>query len=139
MKLDWNMHEWCTLYFQMYFVPSDVLCTFTFESTNYIRRYIDTEESTCFFTGNRKRVQSTSESTFMYFRMYFVLSIVLCTFKCTLKSTRCTFDNVRKHNLTFSKNEKHLLCTCKFFVWVVVIVPEYMHSLKSVGPQSVVT
>jgi hypothetical protein len=63
--------------------------------------------------------------------MYFVLSIVLCTFKCTLKSTRCTFDNVRKHDLIFSKNEKRLLCTFKFFVWVVVLVPRYMHSLKS--------
>ena len=34
------MHERCTLYFQMHFVPSDALCTFTFESTKYIGRYI---------------------------------------------------------------------------------------------------
>ena len=77
-----------------------------------------------FSTGNRKRVQSTSESTFMYFRMYFVLSIVLCTFKCTLKSTRCTFDNVRKHDLTFSKNQKRLLCTCNFLY-------EYQYQFQS--------
>ena len=43
--------------------------------------------------------------------MYYVLSNL---FKCTLKSTRCTLDNIGKHDLTFSKNQKRLLCTCIF-------------------------
>ena len=125
-------HAWT-----VYLVLSDVLCTFGctlyfhFWKYKVHRKVHHNVGIDIFSTGNWKRVQSTSESTFMYFRMYFVLSIVLCTFKCTLKSTRCTFDNVRKHDLTFSKNEKRLLCTCKFFVWVVVLVPRYMHSLKS--------
>jgi hypothetical protein len=108
-------HAW-----PVYLVLSDVLCTFGCTLYFHFWKYkVLPKVHRCgginiFSTGNRKRVQSTSESTFMYFRMYFVLSIVLCTFKCTLKSTRCTFDNVRKHDLTFSKNQKRLLCTCNF-------------------------
>ena len=83
-----------------YLVLSDVLCTFGCTLYFHFWKYKVHPKVhqlvgiNMFSTGNRKRVQSTSESTFMYFRMYFVLSIVLCTFKCTLKSTRCTFDNV---------------------------------------------
>ena len=104
----------------MYLVLSDVLCTFG--CTLYFLFWKCKVHMTVhhhvgfnmFSTGSKKRVQSTSESTCIYFWMYFVLSIVLCTFKCMLKSTRCSLDNVGKHDLTFSKNQKLLLCTCNF-------------------------
>jgi hypothetical protein len=101
-------HAWT-----VYLVLSDVLCTFRctlyFHCWKYkvhrlVHEYIGINICS---TGNEKRVQSTSKSTFMYFQMYSVLSIVLCTFKCTLKGTRCMLNNVWKHNFTFSKNQKY--------------------------------
>ena len=101
-------HEWT-----VYLVLSDVLCTvrctlyflfWKYKVHRTVHQYVGIN---IYSTGNKKRVQSTSESTFMYFRMYSVLSIVLCTFKCTLKGTRCTLNNVGKQDFTFSKNQKN--------------------------------
>ena len=109
----------CTLYFPMYFVLSDVLCTvgctlyFQFWKYKVHPKVHDHEGINIFCTGNIKRVQSTFESTFLYIRMYSVLSIVLCTFTCTLKSTRCTLKSTRctlkkctKTWFNFLKNQK---------------------------------
>jgi hypothetical protein len=70
----------------MYFVPLDVLCTFTFESSKSIEQYISMYESIT-STGDKKGTK--------YMGKYiYVLSGVLCTFdcnlnfKCTLKGTR---------------------------------------------------
>ena len=109
-------HAWT-----VYLVLSDVLCTFGntlyFHCWKYkvhrkVHHYVGINK---FSMGNKKRVQSTPKSTFMYFRMYFVLSIVLCTFKCTLNSTECIFDNVRKHDLTFSKKLKTFIMHMQIF------------------------
>jgi hypothetical protein len=81
-------HAWT-----VYLVLSDVLCTFGCTLYFHFWKYkVHRKVHHCvginiFSTGNKKRVPSTSESTFMYFRIYFVLSIVRFTFKCTLKST----------------------------------------------------
>ena len=93
-------HAWT-----VYLVLSDVFCTFgctlyfhfwKYKVHRKVQHYVGMN---LFSMGNNKTVQSTSKSSFMYFRMYFVLLIVLRTFKCTLKSTRCTLDNVGKHDL----------------------------------------
>ena len=101
-------HEWA-----VYLVLSDVCCTFGctlyFNFWKYKvhpKVHSDTGINMS-STGNHKRVQSTSESTFMYFWVYSVLLIVFCTFKCTLKGTRCTLNNVGKQDFAFSKNQKN--------------------------------
>ena len=98
------MHAWCTLYFWMYFVPWDVLCTFTFESTKYTQRYIDMYGS-IFSTRNGNRVHSTSKRTFMYFWMYCVLLIVLCTSNECGRVQDVGYNIVENCDLTFAKNQ----------------------------------
>ncbi len=108
-------HAWT-----LYLVLSDVVCTagctLSFRFWKYkvhrkVHFYVGINSCS---TGSKKRVHSTSESTFMYFCVYSVLLIVLYTFKCTLKGTRFLLNNVGKHDLTFSKNQIRLLCTCNF-------------------------
>ncbi len=95
----------------VYFVLSDVLCTFRCTLYFHVWKYRvhpkvhEDVGINIFSTRNKKRVQSTLESTFMYFRMYCVLLIVLCTFKCTLKSTRCTLKTVGNQDWKFSKKQ----------------------------------
>ena len=60
----------CTLYFWMYFVISHLKVQSTSEGANI--------GINMFPKGNEKRVQSISESTFMYFGMDVVLLDVLC-------------------------------------------------------------
>jgi hypothetical protein len=99
-------HAWA-----VYLVLSDLRCTFRYTLYFNFWKYkvnpkvqsdmgIDMSS-----TGNHKRVQSTSESIFMYFQVYSVLLIVLCTFKCTLKSLRCTLKQCTKTWLNFLKNQ----------------------------------
>ena len=124
VTIDWMKCPFCLSLFlkiglkhpwTLYLVLSDVLCTFGCTLYFHFWKY-KVHRKVRFFVGihscsrgNKKRVQSTSESTYMYFRVYSVLSIVLCTFKCcSLKGTRCTLKNVGKHDSTFSKNKKIL-------------------------------
>jgi hypothetical protein len=86
-------------------VLSGVLCTFGCTLYFHVRKYKvhpkvhQNVGINIFSTGSTKRVQSTSESIFMYCWLYSVLFLVLCTFKkstgCTLKSTRCTLKSTR--------------------------------------------
>ena len=70
------MHAWCTLYFWMYFVPLDVLCTFTFENTTP-KGTLTCRNQYFFYEKWKKGTQ--------YIQKYiYVLLDVLCTFDCTL-------------------------------------------------------
>ena len=99
-------HEWA-----VYLVLSNVRCTFActlyFNFWKYkVHPKVHSDMGLDMFsTGNHKRVQSTSESTLMYFRVYSVLLIVLCTFKCTLKSSRCTLKQCMETWFNFLKNQ----------------------------------
>ena len=114
----------CTLYLRMYFVLSLLKVQSTSEGTSQRRnQYI--------FYGKLKKGTK-------YIRKYiYVLSDVLCTFDCTLyfqmyvKEYKMYVRQCKKTRFNFLKKSKTFIMHMQFFVFVLVLVPEYMHSLKS--------
>jgi hypothetical protein len=139
--ISWNWIETCM---------NGVPCTF--RCTLYLRMY---------FVLSLLKVQSTSLGTWVHRNQYlfdgkwkkgtkyiqkyiYVLSDVLCTFDCTLyfqmyfKGYKMYVKQCMKTQFYFLKKSKiyvNYACTC-IFVWVQVLVLEYIHSLKSVQSSS---
>jgi hypothetical protein len=113
-------------------VLSHVLCTFGCTLYFHVRKYKVHPKVhlnvgiNIFSTGSTKIVQSTSESTSMYFWLYSVLYVVLCTFKnstgCMLKSTRCTLTSTRcTLKSTHQKSEEDMINFPKRFFSIAAL------------------
>ena len=63
---------------------------------------------------------------------YTVLLIVLGTFKCTLKGTRCTLNNVGKHNFLSQKIKKYVNYACICIVCMSTSISTRAHTFPKV-------